>query len=340
MKIVFYEVSPEDQTSLHFLITQNPSLRNAEVVFEEQKLNTNNILLAKEASIVGVFINSEVRKEQFEQMPNLQLIVTMSTGYDHIDLEYAKARGVTVCNVPNYGSRTVAEFTFALILGLSRKAFVAFQQVKDKHDFSIAGFEGFNLQGKTLGIVGTGRIGQNVAKIAQGFEMRVIAYDTFPNQEAAANLNFTYVQLNDLLSQSDVVSLHVPYNKDTYHLINTENIGYFKKGSLLINTSRGEVVEVGALMRGLQEGILSGVGLDVIEGERMLIDEWHVAYGQTGDQERLKTLLQDHALMDSPRVALMPHIAFFTMEAKHEILTKTMENIMNYLQNNPQNVIV
>ncbi len=338
MKNIFYETTAEDQESLKNLMSESPELKDANVVFVAEKFSQNNIADAADADAIGVFVNSEVRQAHIDQLPNLKLIVTLSTGFDHIDWQYAQSKNIVVSTVPAYGSRTVAEFTFALMLGVSRKAMAAYRQIKNNHDFSIANFEGFNLQGKTLGIVGTGKIGQNVAKIAKGFEMNIIGFDAFPNQKAADELGFKYLPLEELLAQSDVVTLHVPYNKDTHHLINTSNIGKFKPGALLINTSRGEVAETEAILQGLKNNILGGVGIDVIEGERQLMDEWSILSPDSGHEEHLKTLLEDRVLIEHPQVAYTPHIAFFTKEAKHEIVKVTVENVLGFLHGQPQNL--
>ena len=339
MKIVFYETTAEDQESLKNLTATSPQLKDATVEFIPQKFSSANITTAQDAQVIGVFVNSEVRQTHIDQLPNLKLIVTLSTGFDHIDWQYAQTKNIPVCSVPAYGSRTVAEFTFALMLGLSRKAMAAYRQLKDSHDFSISNFEGFNLQGKTLGIVGTGKIGQNVAKIAKGFEMNILGFDAFPNQKAADELGFKYLPLEELLAQSDIVTLHVPYNKDTHHLINQQNISKFKPGALLINTSRGEVAQTEAILEGIKNNILAGVGIDVIEGERQLIDEWAILSPDSGNEERLKMLLEDRVLIDQPQVIYTPHIAFFTKEAKHEIMKVTVENITGFLQGSPQNTV-
>lgn len=338
MKIVFYETTQEDQASLETLLSQNKILAGAETNFFTDTINSTNLAAASDADVIGIFYKSLIHEEQLARMPQLKLIATMSTGFDHIDLAAAASRGVAVANVPAYGSRTVAEFTFALMLGLSRKTFAAYRQLKEGLGFTISQFEGFNLQGKTLGIVGTGRIGQNVAKIAKGFDMRVLAFDAYPNQQAAAEIGFSYLPLPELLGQSDIVTLHVPYSKDTHHLINSNNIANFKKGALLINTSRGEVVETEAILHGIQQGILAGVGLDVIEGERQLMDEWS-ALSEQQNQTQLKTLMEDHLLIGLPQVAYTPHIAFFTKEAKQEILNTTVENMASWIAGTPKNLI-
>lgn len=337
MKIIFYEIQEEDKKSIESLIASTKELQQCEIVYSPERLTSLSLPLAHDADIVGVFVNSPITQEHMDAMPNLKLIVTMSTGFDHIDTAYAKTKNIAVCNVPGYGSRTVAEFTFALILGLSRKLCAAYRQVKDQQNFSISPFEGFNLQGKTLGIIGTGRIGQNVAKIAKGFEMNIICYDAFENKEAAKEIGFTYMPLIELLSSSDIITIHVPYNKDTHHLIHKQNITSVKQGACIINTARGEVIETEALIEGLHAQRLSGVGIDVLEGEKNLTDEWHLIASEHETETQLKMLALDHALIKHPRVIYTPHIAFFTKEAKKEIVTTTIENISSFLNNIEKN---
>lgn len=337
MKTVFYETNTADQRVLSNLLA---SADGIQITYFPDKLSQDNI--QSDAEIISVFVGSEVKKEQIDRMPKLKLIATRSAGFDHIDTDYARTKGIIVCNVPAYGSRTVAEFAFALILSLSRKLFVAADQIKEGKGFDYQAFEGFNLQGKTLGIVGTGRIGLNVAQIARGFDMRVLGFDAYPNQDKAKEYNFQYVSLDELLANSHVISLHVPYTQETHHLINRDNIGKIKKGALLINTARGEVVDTEALLMALRDGTVGGAGLDVLEGERMLKDEiaLFAHYDpQHPGLEELKILIEDHALINLPNVIITPHIAFYTLEAKHEILKITAENIINFQKSQPQNQV-
>ena len=223
MKIACFDLNQEDQKILTELL-KNSGIDAKSVIFFAEKLDEETVKKIPDAKIVSVFINSVVNKTIIDALPKLKLINTSSTGFDHIDVAYAASKNIAVTNVPAYGSRTVAEYTFALILGLSRKTFLAYRQVKDNHDFDISHFQGFNLQGKTLGVVGTGRIGTNVIQIAKGFDLTVVAYDPHPNQDRAKELNFTYLPLEEVLSKSDIVTLHVPNNKATHHLINKDNI--------------------------------------------------------------------------------------------------------------------
>ncbi len=332
MKIIHFESNPADRVLLE--TSEFPA------EFIDSNLNIDTAAQARDAEIVTVFVNSVVDRPILDALPNLKLLVTRSTGFDHIDMPYAQSKGITVCNVPAYGSRTVAEFAFALMLTLSRKTFHATEQVKLKNDWDMSKFEGFNLQGKTLGIVGTGRIGINVAQIAKGFEMNIIAQDAFPNQEKAQQYGFAYAaNLEDLLGQSDVVTLHVPATPDTHHLINQTNIGQFKKGAILINTARGDVVDPEAVLAGLKQGILSGVGLDVIDGEHELKEEAELMSGNKLSYEKLKTILDDHLLIDHPQAIITPHIAFNTAEARAEIISATLGNIGSFAAGNPTNVV-
>ena len=168
-------------------------------VFVKEKLTKENINLAQDAEVVSVFINSKIDKEIIDSLPNLKLITTRSTGFDHIDVAYAKEKNIKVANVPSYGSVTVAEFTFALILSLSRKIFEAKTSVLEKQRFDIANLQGFDLNGKTLGVIGTGRIGQNVIKMASAFDMKILATDVKPNTELASRFSFEYTDLENLL---------------------------------------------------------------------------------------------------------------------------------------------
>lgn len=333
MKIVFFETTEEEKKELMNLLHDVPA------EFHEEKLNLENVNLAKDAEIISIFVNSEVSKEIIDSLPGLKLIATRSTGYDHIDSANAKEKGIAVVTVPSYGSHTVAEFAFALILDLSRKVSSANKHIREESNFSISDFRGFDLFEKTLGIIGTGRIGKNMVKIAKGFNMKVIAFDAYPDQKFAEENDFQYLSLNDVLVNSDIVTLHTPYNKETHHLINKENIKLFKKGSYLINTARGEIMDTEALLFGLKEGIIAGAGLDVLEGERKLKEEAEFISSMGSNAGDFKTLLEDHMLMEMPNVVVTPHIAFDSREAEMEILKTTAENISAFIGGTPQNLI-
>jgi D-lactate dehydrogenase len=344
MKVAFFETSEDEIKVLTELLSPLTKKGLVEAEFFSEKIDTSNIDKAKDAEALSVFVYSEIKQPIIDQLPKLKYVTTRSTGFDHIDIAYCLSRSITVSNVPAYGSRTVAEFTFTLLLGLSRKAFLAYNQIKEKHDFDYSHFKGFNLMGKTIGIIGTGRIGGNVAQIAHGFGMNIIAYDPFPNEQKAKELGFTYMSLDEVLANADVVTLHVPYNKGTHHLINKNNIKKFKRGAILINTSRGEIIETDALLIGLNEKILSGVGMDVMEGERAFKEEWIRLTASDEKQkmhtEDIKVLLENHMLMDNDNVAITPHIAFFTDEAKREIMQTTIDNLNGFTSGKPVNQVL
>jgi|ERR1035437_909129 D-lactate dehydrogenase len=341
MKIVFFETPHEDKEVLADLLGKN--LPGNDITFFEEKLTLEKADSIADAECISVFINSIISKGVIDKLPKLKLITTRSTGYDHIDVTYANSKGISVASVPSYGSRTVAEFAFALILALSRKIFPAYHHLREEDSFDLSNLMGFDLYGKTIGVIGTGKIGKNAIKIAKGFDMNVIAYDLFPDTTFAAQAGYTYVDLNTLLSTSDIITIHAPYTKDTHHLINMSNISLVKKGALLVNTARGEIVETEALVWALNQNILAGVGLDVLEGERFMKEEMSLlaesATGKMQTKEDFKTLLESHTLIHDRRVIATPHMAFCSKEAVGEILKTTVDTIAGFVSGTPVNVI-
>lgn len=293
----------------------------------------------EEAEILSVFVNSHVGADEMNRFPKLRLIATRSTGFDHIDLAEAARRGIVVSSVPSYGENTVAEFAFALILALSRKIYDSFHRIAEKGSFSQDGLRGFDLKGRTIGIVGTGRIGRHMIRMAKGFEMNVIAYDPFPNHDLAQTLQFEYCGLDDLLARSDIVTLHAPYNEHTHHLINMENVSKIKRGAYLINTARGALVETAALVKGLKDGNVAGAGLDVLEEEGAMNDEAGLLVQPHPKEEELRTLLANHYFMEHPNVIMTPHNAFNTQEAIERILNTTIDNVKAFGSGTPANVV-
>jgi D-lactate dehydrogenase len=292
-----------------------------------------------EVEILSNFIGYAVTKEVLVEFPKLKYITTRSTGYDHIDLKACAERGVAVSNVPTYGENTVAEFAFALLLSLSRKIFPAVKRVREQGLFATDELQGFDLQNKTLGIVGTGHIGTYVIKIAKGFGMNVVAFDPHPNEKLSAQFGFSYASLEELLKQSDVVSLHVPYMPATHHLLNSQNISLCKKGAIIINTARGGLIETSALTAALKSGQLAGAGLDVLEEEGFVKDEVHMLAVGHPNEDQLKIVLADHELMYMDNVLITPHNAFNTREALQRILDTTIMNIQGFIKGEPTNLV-
>lgn len=313
------------------------------LTFLEEPLSEDNLEQyrdkLKDVEILSTFVYSQISGKVLDAMPDLKLISTRSTGYDHIDLEECKKRNILVSNVPVYGENTVAEHTFALILSLSRKIHKAFfNSIRGKIE-PAEGLRGFDLKDKTLGVIGAGHIGLHVIRIAKGFSMNVLAYDVKRHPFLPEILDFRYATLEYLLKNSDVVTLHAPLNKHTHHLINKDNIKLIKKGALIINTARGELLDTEALLWALNEGIISGAGLDVLEGE-VLIHEEERLYSPELTQETLQTAVRNHILLQRDDVVITPHIGFFSIEATQRIRRNTVKNIRGYLRGNPRYLLV
>ncbi|MBN1353408.1 MAG: hydroxyacid dehydrogenase [Candidatus Omnitrophica bacterium] len=304
---------------------------------------TADIILDKirDTSILSTFINSRIDKKVIDSLPELKFITTRSTGFDHIDSDYARSKNIVVSNVPTYGENTVAEHTFALILSVARNLRSSYLKAKEG-DFLIKGLMGFDLKGKTIGVVGTGHIGLRVIKMAVGFSMKVIAFDPAPNHFLSEVMNFRYVDFDTLLGESDIISLHAPDNKKTHHMINGDNINKIKKGAILINTARGGLVETTALTRALDEKILGGAGLDVLEGEDIILEEKQLLLRKKKDlyhPEKLQQALRNCFLLQRENVVFTPHIGFYSKEALQRILDTTIENITSFSRGNPINTV-
>lgn len=314
-------------------------LSDIEIAFYDGTMQEHDSVKGDDIDAISVFVASRVGKEEMDRFPNLKFIATRSTGFDHIDLEEAKKREIVVSNVPVYGENTVAEFVFALLLAISRKTYDAYDRILEKGSFSQEGLRGFDLSGKIIGIVGCGHIGIHAIKIAKGFGMSVVVFDVNEDKKLSEEMGFTYVSFEELLAKSDIITLHVPYNKHTHHLINSENIQKIKKGAYLINTSRGAVVETRALVQGLEENILKGAGLDVLEEEKNMGSEEDIFFDNTVSEERIRIVLANQYLIDHPRVIITPHNAFNTDEAIRRIIDTTIENINAFKKDSPKNIV-
>jgi D-lactate dehydrogenase len=331
MRIAFFEVEDWEEEYL------KKRLNGHLLKFSNEKLSLENALQIKDFDAVSVFIYSKIDEQIIREIPNLKLITTRSTGFDHIDIDACKKQEITICNVPSYGENTVAEHTFALILSLSRNICKACIR-RFEHDFSIEGLKGFDLKGKTIGVIGTGQIGLHVIRIAEGFGMNVLAYDVRQNRLLSEVLGFEYVSLEDLLAISDVITLHVPYIKATHHLMNKDTFKLVKKGAILINTSRGSIVDTEALIEALDKKILAGAGLDVVEGEELIKEEKQLLH-EPKNLEVLTSFVRDHVLLDKDNVVFTPHIGFYSQEALERILETTVQNIAAFISGNLQNVV-
>ncbi len=345
LKIGFFETKNWEKEYLEKHLSEN------ELFFSEEKISFDNLPAEKNLEVVSPFLTSKIDSKVLEVLPNLKLITARSTGFNHIDIKETNARNILVANVPTYGENTVTEHTFALILALSRKIFKSYDQIKETGSFSLKGLQGFDLKGKTLGVIGTGNIGRCVIDVANGFRMKVLASDLYPNKDLAKSLDFEYVKnLEELLSKSDIITLHIPLSPSTYHLINKNNIYKIKKGALLINTSRGGILETEALLEALKNKHLGGAGLDVLEGEKTIKEEleiftsdkyevYDLVEGYQTKEDDLKVLIQNRLLVNMENVIITPHNAFNSQEALLRILDTTIENIKKFANDKPINLV-
>jgi len=318
MKIAFYEITPGDQTFFE------KNLTGHKLLFRKEPLDLDNFETAIDAEILSVFIGSKIDANLLGKLPKLKGIATRSTGMDHLDLETCKQKNIQVKNVPTYGVNTVAEHTFALILTLSRKIYQSIEQTK-QGNFANPGLKGFDLANKTLGIVGLGNIGLRVAQLAQAFKMKVLSFTRTPKEISGIE----FVDLDTLLAKAHIITLHTPLTPQTKHIINRQNINKIKKGALLINTARGPLVETAALVKALQDKILGGAALDVLEEEQTIKEEREILTAAYIELSSVKTMLLNHVLLDMPNVIITPHNAFNSKEALLEINQQTLENILS-----------
>ncbi|MFA6973282.1 MAG: hydroxyacid dehydrogenase [Parcubacteria group bacterium] len=331
MNIAFFEVQLWKQEYL------NKQLKGHTLLFFEEALSEDNVEKVKSCEVISVFIHSKITEEILTLLPNLKFIATQSTGFDHIDVAACTARKIAVSNVPYYGENTVAEHTFALILALSRNVHKSYVRTL-QGNYAIDGLMGFDLQGKTLGVIGTGHIGLHVIRIAKGFGMHVVAYDVKEDPFLAEVLRFKYVPLEEVATSADIISLHLPYNAATHHIINGNILAKVKPGALIINTSRGSLIDSNALLTALDAKRVGGAALDVLEGEELILDEKQLLHYKQPN-EKLEELAKNHILLKRDNVVFTPHIAFFSKEALERILSTTAENILAFAKGEMNNII-
>ncbi len=310
MKVAFFEV---DEWQRDYLRRSFP-----DASYDDGPLTAANAASYADAEIVAVRTYTNVDDALLAVLPSLKLLLSMTTGTDHVDLDACKRRALPVCNVTGYSDAAVAEHVFALLLAIAKNILPS--AVKAHED---AGFrrrlQGFELKGKTFGIVGCGAIGLQAARIANGFGMKVIVYDIVHHDDWASENNFSYVPLDELLAKADAVTLHVPLNRHTRGLIGKEAFTKMKTGAVLLNTSRGEVVDTEALLAALEPGKLKGAGLDVLDGENFIADH------DLSEAERRLCAL--------PNVVVTPHNAYNSVEALTRRLDSTVANVRAFSEN-------
>ncbi len=332
MKIVVFEAEEWEKEACAVLQPGH------ELVCTPAPLTSENAAEYGDAQIVTVFVNSRVDADVLSALKQLRFIATRSTGYDHIDLEHCRRAAIVVANVPSYGDVTVAEHVFALLLGLARNLVPTVEGLRAGR-FDQADLRGFDLYGKTIGVVGTGRIGRHVIEIAKGFGMAVLAYDLAPDHRLSEQRGFHYVPLETLLRTADVVTLHVPAMAGTKNLIGEAELAMMRKDAVLINTARGNIVDIEALVRAVTQGLIRGAGLDVLPEEPLMRDEAEIFRVPADQAVPVRALLATHLLMVAPNVLITPHVAYNTVEARRRIINTTIENVRSFLAGTPVNLV-
>ena len=327
MRVIFFSSQTYDRDS--FLALSGAS--DLELHFQPARLNLDTAPLAHRHEVLCAFINDDLSAPVLEELAagGTRLIALRSAGYNHVDLDAAARLGLCVVRVPAYSPHAVAEHAVALVLALNRRLHRAYNRTREG-DFSLHGLTGFDLVGKTVGVVGTGQIGATFARIMAGFGCQLLAYDPFPNPELLA-LGARYLSLPELLAQSRIISLHCPLTAETHHLINRDTLAHLQPGAMLINTGRGGLVDTPALIDALKDGQLGYLGLDVYEEEAQVFFE-----------DRSDLPLQDDVLarlLTFPNVIITAHQAFLTHEALAAIATTTLDNIADWSTGTPQNQV-
>lgn len=329
-KIAFFDAKPYD--SRFFDAANQPGQGSGgeprfEIKYFNTRLNADSVSLAQGFDAVCAFVNDNLSSEVIDtlQKMGIEIVALRSAGYNHVDLEAAYQK-VHMVRVPAYSPYAVAEHAAAMMLSLNRKTHRAYYRTRD-NNFSINGFLGFDMNGKTAGIIGTGRIGLTLVGILRGFGMKVIAYDARPKPDAEQQYGFDYVSLDELYEHSDIISLHCPLTPETHHIVNAESIKKMKREVMIINTSRGQLVDTGALLNALREQRIGSAGLDVYEEE----DDYFFEdlSNETIEDDKLARLLT------FPNVLVTSHQAFFTKEALTNIAQTTLDNLHAFFNGDP-----
>lgn len=325
-KIAFFDAKPYDIDS--FKSTVKSENKDFEITFFKNHLDSSTINLVNGFEIICLFVNDQVTAEMMSVLKKngVKLIALRCAGYNNIDLKASAAHNIRVVRVPSYSPHAVAEHALALMMTLNRKTHKAYGRTRDSN-FTIGGLLGFDMAGKTAGIIGTGQIGKVLIKILRGLEMRVLAYDVVEDSALAKTLGFEYVPLEKLFKDSEIISLHCPLNKQTEHIINAKSIALMKKGVMIINTGRGKLIDTQDLIQGLKSNHVGFAGLDVYEEESQYFFE-DFSQNVLNDDVLARLLTFNNVLITS-------HQAFFTAEAMHNIALTTLQNIKDFIAHKP-----
>lgn len=315
--ISFYDAKPYDK---EFFEAERKKYPDMEILYHEEKLNRKTAVFAKGSDVVCAFVNDDLSESTLEVLDelNIRMVAMRCAGYNNIDFKYAYEK-IHVARVPAYSPYAVAEHAMAMLLTLNRKLHRAYNRVRE-YNFSLNGLTGFDVHGKTVGVIGTGKIGRTFIDICRGFGVEIIAYDLYPAKDSG----ITYVTLDELFERSDIISLHCPLSKETHHMIDAEAIAKMKEGVFIVNTSRGALIDSEALVEGIKSRKVGAAALDVYEEEADLFYE-----------DNSNTIVQDDViarLISLPNVLVTSHQAFLTKEALSNIAETTLKNIDSYLK--------
>ena len=321
MKIAFFDTKPYDKTAFD----EKAAMLGIKIKYFETKLNEDTVFLAKGTDAVCVFVNDTVNKAVIDALGEMgiKILLLRCAGFNNVDMKYANGK-IHVLRVPAYSPYAVAEHAIALLLTSIRRIHKAYIRSRD-FNFSLSGLTGFDLHGKTVGVIGTGKIGKVFIDICKGFGMKVLAFDKFPDKALAESGKAEYVELSDIWKNSDIISLHCPLTEDTHHIINKDALSMCKKGVVIINTSRGALVDADALLEGIKSRKVGAACLDVYEEESDLFFEDNSGH-----------ILEDDTLarlISMPNVIVTSHQAFLTEEALTNIASTTLENFKEFKEN-------
>jgi len=320
IKIAFFDTKDYDKE----LFEKFNETYNYEITYFESKLSSETAHFANGYDAVCIFVNDIADEMVLKtlQKCGIKLIALRCAGFNNVDLE--RKGDIKVVRVPEYSPYAVAEHTVALLLNINRKIYKSYQRVK-KYNFSLDGLLGFDIHGKTIGVIGTGKIGQAFIKIMKGFGVNILAYDVCEDENISNEIGFKYVALDEVLEKSDIISLHCPLTKQTEKMINSNAIKKMKKGVILLNSSRGKLIDTEALIDGMTTGKIGGAGLDVYEDE----EEFFLKDMSNSYKRDMNLSL----LISMPNVIITSHQAFFTIEAMNKIVSDTLQNIKDIFEN-------
>ncbi|WP_308548345.1 2-hydroxyacid dehydrogenase [uncultured Parabacteroides sp.] len=322
-KIAFFGAKPYDIASFDKVNEKY----NYDIRYYKGHLNPNNVVLTQDADAVCIFVNDTADATVINAMVNngVKLLALRCAGFNNVDMKAAKGK-LPVVRVPAYSPYAVAEYSLALMLSLNRKIHRAYWRTRDGN-FSLNGLMGFDMHGKTIGIIGTGKIAKILIRLLKGFGMRILAYDLYPDMKFAEGEGISYVSLDELYRESDIISLHCPLTDQTKYMIDKDSIDKMKKGVMIINTGRGQLINTNDLIEGLKEKKIAAAGLDVYEEE-----------GEYFYEDKSDKIIDDDVLarlLSFNNVIVTSHQAFFTKEALHNIAETTLQNIDDFRHHRP-----